>query len=123
MLAASELLIALCQLHPSYLQFAPGPAIPRGWYWFYLANPLHYGLEALVTPQFVCFREASQCPSILVPSSTGQLVPYPTGEYISSYFGLDYALRWRDVGILFGFIAGIFGLAALSLRYLQWVVR
>ena len=68
--------------------FAPFPQLPAGWVWFYRINPIAYGLNALVTPQFYC--AGANCPTISLP--TGQVVPLYT--YLAAYFGLDYAWRW-----------------------------
>jgi ABC-type multidrug transport system ATPase subunit/ABC-type multidrug transport system permease subunit len=100
--------------------FAPYPALPRGWIWFYRINPIAYGLEALVTPQFWC--EGASCPTISLPVGAAT-VDVPLYSYLSSYFGLDYGMRWRDVGILFGFMLGFLALSGASLRYITWVKR
>lgn len=97
--------------------FNPGPSIPAGWRWLYVADPIRYGLEALVAPQFV--GTTTQILGLLngVPQSVNVYT------YLLEVYGLDAGQRFVDVGVLFVFMAASCAMAAMSLRYLNWVKR
>jgi ABC-type polysaccharide/polyol phosphate export permease len=97
--------------------FNPGPSIPAGYKWFYTANPIRYGLEALAAPQFA----GSTTDITGLVNGVPQVVNVYT--YLLEVYGLDAGQRFVDVGVLFVFMAASCALATVSLRYLNWIKR
>ena len=100
--------------------FISAPQLPRGWQWANWADPIKYVIDALVPAQFYCQGDTTVCPSVQVyDASSGVITLTTKSDYIQSYYGLAYANRWRDVGILFLFAAFFQVLHMVCVRYIS----
>ncbi|RYG57569.1 hypothetical protein EON66_00065 [archaeon] len=113
-----------CALSRAGGLFAPAPQIPRGWKWLYVSDPVSYGLEAVVTPQFYCAQSGipGACPSVTMNTELGP-VAIETFAYIESYFGIRYAKRWWNTLWLSLFIGSLAIITLVTSRYITWVRR
>ncbi|KAI1128101.1 ABC transporter PeaB1 [Nemania abortiva] len=132
---------------------SPRPLTPRGWKWYYNVSPLFYLSEGTVSDMLyglnlVCdsaetsmFQPANgTCQDYaadFLGTATGYLVnpdalsdclycPYKDGQSYYTRWGYDFANRYRNVGVVIGFIAFNFT-TVIALTYLlkvrKWKLR
>ena len=110
--------------------YLPKSEIPDGsrnghphiyWLWAYYLDPISYSLEGLVPQQF--YDQS-------VPSATGHLVALPyaapptTGyQYVVQLYSASYSNRFKDVGYLACFIAGLQLSHLYATRFKQHIDR
>ena len=102
--------------------------IPRGWYWFYVLNPIPKALIACALPQFQChlpnpFDLSSGCPTLSVPGEdgTGQLMTIHA--YMGQQLDAGYDSYGKQIAYLVCFFVFFRLLCALSLKYISHVKR
>lgn len=105
-------------------------------YWLMYTNPLMYAFESLITTQL--HKKIMHCNNIIPSGSTFyDSIPYQHricawqgasigndyvrgDEYLQQAFGYSYSHVWRNMGILFGMLAGF---TAIELVGIQFTIR
>ena len=102
--------------------------IPRGWYWFYVLNPIPKALIACALPQFQChlpnpYDPESGCPTILVADENGVNQKMTTHSYINQQLDAGYDTYGNQIAYLICFFIFFRILCALSLKYISHLKR
>ncbi len=106
--------------------FLRPPQIPKGWRWLNIADPITYSLAALITPLFACptiDTNPAACPTLIVIDQNNQLKPQLQMLYVQESFDLNYANRWRDLGILAIYIVIFQVLSFIAVNFVSHIKR
>ena len=100
-------------VHPS--------GIPRGWYWFYVLNPIPKALIACALPQFQChapdpYNNLQGCPTIVDPVSGNTVTVH---SYMNQQLDAGYDTYPYQILYLLCFYVFFRFLCALSLKYIS----
>eukprot|EP01024_Parvocaulis_polyphysoides_P059981 TRINITY_DN65089_c0_g1_i1.p1 TRINITY_DN65089_c0_g1~~TRINITY_DN65089_c0_g1_i1.p1 ORF type:complete len:157 (-),score=7.10 TRINITY_DN65089_c0_g1_i1:113-529(-) len=98
------------------------PAPEMGWWlrWYYYINPVAYALYGMVASQLGDITDEY---ITIVDEETGQSYQQSVSDYIDSYYGFKYELRWMACGLLIAFIL-IFRLSSLlATKFLNFQKR
>eukprot|EP00897_Mesotaenium_endlicherianum_P002106 jgi/Mesen1/1923/ME000145S01008 len=92
----------------------PRPSIPGWWVWFYWINPIAWTLYGLI---------ASQLGNVSTPFTlqTGQVTTVKS--FIESYFGFHHDWLGYCAAVLCGFVALLWAVFALGIKYLNYQKR
>ena len=94
------------------------PAIPDYWIWIYYANPVSYGIAAIVESNV-----AGSDNVVRIPTGDGGEITVKVDDYLKEEFGLEARFLWRDVAILAGFALFFRVGAMFALRYFNFQSR
>ena len=102
--------------------------IPRGWYWFYILNPIPKALIACALPQFEChapnpYTNTEECPTMQVPNADGTTYTQTIHAYIGGQLDAGYETYPYQIAYLLAFFVFFRALCALSLKYISHVKR
>ena len=103
-------------------------SIPRGWYWFYVLNPIPKGLIACALPQFQCrlpnpWDVTSGCPTLEIPQSDGTTLQLTVHAYIGEQLDAGYDSYWYQIGYLLSFWVFFRLICAASLKWISHLKR
>ena len=103
-------------------------SIPRGWYWFYVLNPIPKALIACALPQFEChapdpYNNIKQCPTLRVPNSDGTYTTQTIHSYMGEQLDAGYDSYPKQIAYLLCFFVFFRILCALSLKYISHLKR
>ena len=103
-------------------------SIPRGWYWFYVLNPIPKALIACALPQFQChlpnpYSNDSGCPTIEVAQADGDSQTMTVHAYINQQLDAGYDTYGQQIAYLLCFFVFFRILCALSLKYISHLKR
>ena len=112
--------------------YLPKPQIPNGpsnghphiyWLWAYYADPISYALEALVPARFADKSRPTTVNYMInvdVGTAKFQVDSY---AFVKELYSADYSERWKDIGYLACFIAGLQLFHLYATRFKQHIDR
>ena len=103
-------------------------SIPRGWYWFYVLNPIPKALIACALPQFEChlpnpWDPQSGCPTLDIAQSDGTTQTQTIHNYIGTQLDAGYDSYGKQIAYLVCFWVFFRVLCAASLKWISHLKR
>eukprot|EP00056_Hartaetosiga_gracilis_P011966 m.186100 g.186100 ORF g.186100 m.186100 type:complete len:368 (+) comp13612_c2_seq5:5238-6341(+) len=103
--------------------FIPGPGMPPGYKWLWKIDFLRHTLSTMVVPQFFCnATNDTTCPTILFASPQG-LQDVFVSDFVQSFLGVSYSMRWNGLYSLLGYIGGFIVVIVLLSHFVNHIKR